>query len=176
MLRLPSCHDMAAQRQAQANELWGVVKSVWEVPFTVPHGLIMRLMTLVGDGDIVYTDAAMEAAGLGVVAGSTCLLTPELVVLATIDVPEEVRGPGPVLVEAWSRARLDSIEIPPDRNVGADPWDEMPAHGWPAGAQAVLRFQGRQQPLLLPLSRDAPRERRRAFGELFPSLVKNLAT
>lgn len=149
----------------RAAGLLELLASVWGVPYAIPDGLVIRLAALVAPGDVVYADAAVAPVDVGVVSGKGLLLTADLVVVAAVGES--------MAVEAWPRAALVSLVVPGGGGE-TDPWGEVPAAGWPLGSQAVLRYADRTEPLLLPLSAEASKERRGAFAGVFPSLVGDL--
>jgi hypothetical protein len=149
----------------RAAGLLDLLEAVWGVPYSVPNGLVIRLAALAAPSEVVYADAALTAVDVGVAGGKVLLLTADLVVLAEVNESTAVK--------AWPRAALLSLVVP-EGGGEDDPWGQVPAAGWPQGSQAVLRYAHRTEPLLLPLSADASKERRAAFAGVLPSLVKDL--
>lgn len=108
------------------------------------------------------------------VAGHVCLVTEDLVVLAALS---GSRNAGPpdrptVRVETWRLAALSGIEIgdADDAGNGDAEWAGAPPGAWPYRSRATLRFDGRPEGLMLPVSPTATDEIRNSLGRLVAHL------
>ncbi len=145
------------------------------MPYDVPGHLLNRLAVVAGDADVVYADAAVDAVDVGIVGGTVCIITNNLVALATLSGSRHAEPPGvpTVRVEAWPRATLHSVEIGDDDQVNnADSVWALAAPGqWPYRSRATLHFDGREKPLNLPLESSAPDAVRVSLARLITDLL-----
>jgi hypothetical protein len=148
-----------------------VVSRVWRVPVSVPFELLTRLAMLFDPSEVVYADAAISVADVGVAEGAFCAITDKVISVAEIVAGSEADDR--VSINAWPRRTLTAVSIPTAANV--DAWHNVPGHGWPFGAQATFTFDLPSRTLSLPLSADkATPDGRRATAEIVQSLLADL--
>jgi hypothetical protein len=147
----------------------GLLEAATRDVHQVPGGVCIRLATLLPPEDVAWVGVHIVPSGSDGYPGSACVLTTALVVLVTME-PGKDHQPA-ARVEAWSRADLRSLEIPSDP--AAEPFASLPACGWPRTARVALRYDNREDPLVLPLQDD--RESRESFASILPSLMADLS-
>jgi hypothetical protein len=153
----------------RARHLMDLIEGAWQMPYSLPPGVAVRLATVVDPNDVVWADADLRPVEVGKLSGRICLISERRIILASVR--HEGDSGSNVSVETWSRSTLSSAGIAPS---SGEEWDSLPSNGWPVGAQALLIYAERAEPLVLPLSPDTNRNVRKGFAELFPSLLGDL--
>jgi hypothetical protein len=147
----------------------------------VPLHVFRRVAFLVAGESVVFVDGtAVPGSESWNLTGQVLVVTDRRVVLAGFtDVAEEHRREftnvrGPVTVATWSRAALVEVVLPPPAWNDDKSWDYADYSDMlPPEASLELRYAG-QEPLLLPLSKYATKEHRRAILAVLPALMADL--
>ncbi|GAA3657836.1 hypothetical protein GCM10022267_49960 [Lentzea roselyniae] len=139
--------------------------------------LIWRIETLLGAEDEVYVDARLMSFD-GTHGGVAVVLTPTRVIHAKWSAPAQRDGrQSTARVETWARKGLLTASIDAGQEgdgVNADgDWARDWGEDWPYGGVLSLWYEGREQPLKLPL--DSRTSRRKHFRTLLPALLADLS-
>lgn len=130
----------------------------------------VRLAVVLGDNAIRYIETTLEGDTQS--QWAVVLLDDHKVIHMQVTVPEDPAGERMVTVDAWSRATLQALHIPPAVERNEVLWGDLPDAGWPRGASIRLEY-AREQVLHLPLDSGSGYQAR-MFGAVLPSLLEDL--
>lgn len=118
--------------------------------------------------DITRGDGAPDTLNGRIIAFSADVVV--LLVLTGVTARPDSDVAATVDVQVWSRRDLKSVMVGGSRNTD-DVWAAGQQDSWPRGAIVGLFYDGRPEPVVLPLS-DTGAAR---LGDFMPSLTKDLA-
>lgn len=167
---------------ASAGDLADRLVRETDIPWrNLPSHIFRRLEALVAGKEVAYLDAYVEPTSTTTISGMVVAITGERIVLLTLTDagrPDAgVRSTATVRAEAWSRKRLRSVALEPDAEAWSnvdDRWQEDWGDYWPPQAPVTLHYDGRSEPLVLPLWGQAPKEQQQRFRALLPGLLDDL--
>lgn len=158
------------QRAAAVMQRLETVSSAgWELPTHVPY----RVAVLLGEGEIRYLDTSLRQGALTLPWRVIAMNDNRVVVVEVAALPEKYDATqATASASVWSRSALRELRVPTDASDGgnADNTWSNGSEGWPRGGVADLVYDGRDEPLRLPLTWHTSSELR----SLLPSLLDDL--
>lgn len=142
----------------------------WDLPSHVTY----RVAVLLGDGEIRYLDTSLRQGALTLPWRVVAMNDTRVVVVEVEALPEKYDATLPTAsASVWPRSTLRELRVPTDAPDGgnADNTWSNGGEGWPRGGVADLVYDGRDEPLRLPLSWRTSSDLR----SLLPSLLNDLA-
>ena len=144
-------------------------------PALPPH-VAYRVAALLGTEPLLYADSNVDITrrpGDDVLNGRIIAFTADtvvLLVLTDVTLRPESDVAATVDVQAWARRDLKGVVVGGSRNTD-DVWMSAQQVLWPRKAVVGLFYDGRPEPVVLPLS-DTGADR---LGDFMPTLTKDLA-
>lgn len=141
----------------------------WDLPTHVPY----RVAILLGDGEIRYLDTSLRQGALTLPWRVIAMNDNRVVVVEVEALPEKYdANQATASASVWPRSALRELRLPTDTSDGGNAgnaWSNG-SEGWPRGGVAELVYDGRDEPLRLPLTWRTSSDLR----SLLPSLLDDL--
>jgi hypothetical protein len=159
------------QRAAAVRQRLEQISSAgWDLPTHVPY----RVAILLGDGEIRYLDTSLRQGALTLPWRVVAMNDKRMVVVEVEAMPDKYDATvATASASVWPRSALRELRVPTDatdRGNADNTWSNG-AEGWPRGGVADLVYDGREEPLRLPLTWHTSSDLR----ALLPSLLDDLA-